>query len=61
VEAALDAASRRQGFQPFEEFLDAVSKPYEERPGFERYARPARLDESVLHTFCGTLGTGHGR
>jgi uncharacterized protein YdiU (UPF0061 family) len=54
VEAALDAASRRQDFQPFEELLDAVSQPYEERPGFERFAMPARPEECVLQTFCGT-------
>jgi uncharacterized protein YdiU (UPF0061 family) len=54
VEAALDAASRRQDFQPFEKLLDAVSRPYEERPGLERYAMPARREECVLQTFCGT-------
>jgi uncharacterized protein YdiU (UPF0061 family) len=54
VEAALDAANQRQDFQPFEELLDAVSRPYEERPGFERYTMPARPDEAVLQTFCGT-------
>ncbi len=40
VEAALDAASGRQDFQPFEELLDVVSRPYEDRPGLERYATP---------------------
>jgi uncharacterized protein YdiU (UPF0061 family) len=54
VEAALDAASQRQDFQPFEELLDVVLRPYEERPGFERYAMPARPEESVQYTFCGT-------
>ena len=54
VEAALNAASLRQDFQPFEELLDAVSRPYEERPGLERYAIPARPGECVLQTFCGT-------
>jgi uncharacterized protein YdiU (UPF0061 family) len=54
VEAALDAAIRRQDFQPFEELLDVVSRPYEERPGLERYAIPARPEECILHTFCGT-------
>jgi uncharacterized protein YdiU (UPF0061 family) len=54
VEAALDAASRRQDFHPFEELLDAVSRPFEERPGLEKYAVPARPEESVLQTFCGT-------
>jgi uncharacterized protein YdiU (UPF0061 family) len=54
AEAALDAASRRQDFQPFEDLLDAVSRPYEDRPGLERYAMPARPEECVLQTFCGT-------
>jgi serine/tyrosine/threonine adenylyltransferase len=54
VEAALDAASRLQDFQPFEELPDAVSRPYEERPGLERYTMPARPEECVLQTFCGT-------
>jgi uncharacterized protein YdiU (UPF0061 family) len=42
VEAALNAAVARQDFQPFEDLLDVVSRPYEERPGLERYASPAR-------------------
>jgi uncharacterized protein YdiU (UPF0061 family) len=54
VEAALDAANRRQDFQPFEELLDAVTRPYEQRLGLERYSVPARPEESVLQTFCGT-------
>jgi uncharacterized protein YdiU (UPF0061 family) len=54
VETALDAASQREDFQPFEELLDAVSRPYEEKPGFERYTTPARPEEAVLQTFCGT-------
>jgi uncharacterized protein YdiU (UPF0061 family) len=54
VEAALEAASLRQDFQPFEALLDAVTRPYEERPGLERYTVPARPEECVLHTFCGT-------
>jgi uncharacterized protein YdiU (UPF0061 family) len=54
VEAALDAASQRQDFQPFEELLDVVLRPYEDRPGLEKYATPARPEECVLQTFCGT-------
>ncbi len=30
------------------------SRPYEDRPGLERYATPARPEESVRQTFCGT-------
>ena len=54
VEGALEAASGRQDFQPFEELLDVVSRPYEERPGLERYAMAARPEECVRQTFCGT-------
>jgi uncharacterized protein YdiU (UPF0061 family) len=54
VEAALDAASLRQDFKPFEDLLDIISRPYEERPGFEKYAMPALPEECVLQTFCGT-------
>jgi uncharacterized protein YdiU (UPF0061 family) len=54
VEAALDAASLRQDFKPFEDLLDVVSRPYEERSGLEKYAMPALPEECVLQTFCGT-------
>ncbi|WP_433967272.1 protein adenylyltransferase SelO [Tunturiibacter gelidiferens] len=54
VEAALNAAVERQDFQAFEELLDAVSRPYENRPDLERYATPARPEELVRQTFCGT-------
>jgi uncharacterized protein YdiU (UPF0061 family) len=54
VEAALTAAVERQDFQPFEELLDVVSRPYEDRAGLENYAAPARPEESVMQTFCGT-------
>ncbi len=54
VETALDAAVERQDFQPFEELLDVVSRPYEDRPGLERYATPALPEQCVSQTFCGT-------
>ena len=54
VEAALEAATWRQNFQPFEQLLDVVSRPYENRPELEQYATPARPEESVIRTFCGT-------
>jgi serine/tyrosine/threonine adenylyltransferase len=54
VEAALDAAVERQDFQPFEELLEVVSRPYEDRPDLERYSTPARPEECVSQTFCGT-------
>jgi uncharacterized protein YdiU (UPF0061 family) len=54
VQAVIDAAVERQDFQPFEELLDAVSRPYEDRPEMKRYTTPARPEECVLQTFCGT-------
>ena len=54
VEESLTAASERQDFQPFEALLEAVSRPFEESVGLERYATPARPEELVHATFCGT-------
>jgi serine/tyrosine/threonine adenylyltransferase len=54
VEAVIRAAIERQDFQAFEKLLDAGSRPYEDRPGMEQYATPARPEECVLQTFCGT-------
>jgi uncharacterized protein YdiU (UPF0061 family) len=54
VEAALNAATERQDFQRFEELLGVVLQPFDDRSGFERYATPARPEERVCATFCGT-------
>jgi uncharacterized protein YdiU (UPF0061 family) len=54
VEAALDAAIARQDFGPFEEMLDVLSRPYEDQPGFERYAEPPEPGGGAYQTFCGT-------
>ena len=53
VEAALDAAVRRQDLAPFEKLLSVLSRPYEDRRGLERYAPPP-APERVQQTFCGT-------
>jgi len=54
VEAALEAATVRADFGPFDEMLQVVSRPYEDRVEFERYTVPARPEECVRATFCGT-------
>jgi uncharacterized protein YdiU (UPF0061 family) len=54
VEEAIVAATRQSDFQPFDDLLDVVLNPYEDRPDRERYALPARPEECVLETFCGT-------
>ncbi len=53
VEAALNAAAE-QNFEPFERLLDAVVRPYEDRPEGDLYTTPARPEECVTQTFCGT-------
>ena len=54
VEEALAAAVQRQDFHPFEQLLDVVSRPWDDRPDQERYSTPARPEERVTQTFCGT-------
>ena len=54
VEEALNAATWRNDFEPFEQLLKVASHPYKERPNLERYATPARAEEQVSQTFCGT-------
>jgi uncharacterized protein YdiU (UPF0061 family) len=54
VEEALNAAMWKQNFHPFEQLLDAVSRPYDDRPDLDRYTTPARPEERVRQTFCGT-------
>jgi serine/tyrosine/threonine adenylyltransferase len=54
VEAALSAAVLREDFQPFEQMLDVISRPYDDRPDLAVYAIPARPEECVTQTFCGT-------
>jgi uncharacterized protein YdiU (UPF0061 family) len=53
VEEALAAATDGD-LDALVRLLDAVSAPYEERPGLERYAAPAPQDFGAYRTFCGT-------
>jgi uncharacterized protein YdiU (UPF0061 family) len=53
VEEALSAATGGD-LDPLERLLDAVTVPYDERPGLERYAAPAPQDFGAYRTFCGT-------
>lgn len=54
VEAVIRAAVDRGDLAPFEELLEVVSDPFTERPGLEEFARPAKMEERILQTFCGT-------
>ncbi|MDP9496913.1 MAG: YdiU family protein [Actinomycetota bacterium] len=53
VEEAL-AAATGDDLAPLARLLEAVTAPYDERPGLERYAEPAPVDFGVYRTFCGT-------
>lgn len=53
VEEALTAATDGD-LAPVERLLAAVTEPYAERPGWERYASPAPEDFGKYQTFCGT-------
>ncbi|MDQ4052812.1 MAG: hypothetical protein M3237_08925, partial [Actinomycetota bacterium] len=53
VEEALTAAANGD-LDPFERLLDAVTSPFDERPGLDRYAAPAPKDFGTYQTFCGT-------
>ena len=54
VEEALDAATAGD-LDPLMRLLSAVSTPYDERPGLERYAEPGPEDFATTYrTFCGT-------
>ncbi len=54
VEEALSAATAGE-LEPFERLLDAVTRPFEERPGLDRYAAPAPPGfGDSFQTFCGT-------
>ncbi|WP_244929047.1 protein adenylyltransferase SelO [Nocardioides sp. W7] len=54
VEEALEAGTAGD-LGPLERLLDAVTAPYDERPGLERYAAPAPAEFNAgFRTFCGT-------
>ncbi|MFW2513973.1 protein adenylyltransferase SelO [Demequina sp. SO4-13] len=53
VEEALASATEGDT-GPLHELLNAVTRPYEERPGLERYAAAAPEDFGAYRTFCGT-------
>ncbi len=54
IEDMIAAAIQSEDYQPFDELLMVLRKPYEEQAAFSRYALPPRPEERVLETFCGT-------
>jgi serine/tyrosine/threonine adenylyltransferase len=53
VEEALTAATGGD-LNPLQQLLIAISSPYDERPGLQRYVDPAPEDFGDYRTFCGT-------
>lgn len=53
IQAAISAANYGD-FSFFERLLEALEKPYEERPEFAEYMVPPTNNERVTQTFCGT-------
>jgi uncharacterized protein YdiU (UPF0061 family) len=54
VEEMIRAAVAHGDYAPFEALLDAVTRPYDDRADFARFAEPPKPEERVLETFCGT-------
>ena len=53
VEEALTAATGAD-LEPLRALLGAITDPFHERPGFDRYAQPAPDEFGDYRTFCGT-------
>jgi uncharacterized protein YdiU (UPF0061 family) len=54
VEEAISAAEKHQDFEPFNRLVDILANPYEFNGANARYAIPARPEQVVKQTFCGT-------
>jgi protein adenylyltransferase len=54
VAQAIEAAVRRDDFEPFEVLVRVLERPYEDQPESAYLADPPRPEERVLETFCGT-------
>jgi uncharacterized protein YdiU (UPF0061 family) len=54
VEAVIAAAVDHQNFDPFEDLLATLLNPWQDDPTKPDYAQPARPEQRVQATFCGT-------
>lgn len=54
IAQAIEAAVRRDDFEPFETLVRVLGRPYEDQPELVHLADPPRPEERVLQTFCGT-------
>lgn len=54
VAAALEAAVADGNFKPFNDLVEVLSHPFEDRPDLDFYKAPATPEQRVRETFCGT-------
>jgi uncharacterized protein YdiU (UPF0061 family) len=54
VEEVLAAAIQDDNYAPFEQLIDVLARPFEERPEAEAYAGPPTGDPKKYRTYCGT-------
>jgi uncharacterized protein YdiU (UPF0061 family) len=54
VQQAIDAATNDEDLGPLDDLLTVVTRPYDEHPTLDDYARPPEPHEVVRQTFCGT-------
>ncbi|AUX19661.1 hypothetical protein SOCEGT47_001130 [Sorangium cellulosum] len=54
IEALIQAAVLREDFAPFETFVRALERPYDDQPELAHLSEPPLPDERVQATFCGT-------
>ncbi len=54
VEEALTAAVESRTLEPFENLLEVLENPFDEKEGLEAYASPAPASFGHYRTFCGT-------
>ena len=54
VEEALAAAVREGDLAPFEQLLEILSRPWEDRPEAESFMGPPEAPDPAYRTFCGT-------
>jgi uncharacterized protein YdiU (UPF0061 family) len=54
VEEAIDAAVTRDDLAPFETLVGVLARPFDDQPDHAAYMLPAKPEERVTATFCGT-------
>jgi uncharacterized protein YdiU (UPF0061 family) len=54
IAQAIEAAVRRDDYEPFETLVRVLGRPYEDQPESAHLTEPPEPDERVTQTFCGT-------